>query len=119
MAKVTGRENSSVSIVYALKYKLSLMAAVGMTSLSLISPLVQANQAKVNISQQLLTTIEHDYGRRAQTRVVDWQRLMRDVLVRPKMVDNSKIEEANDFFNRIRWVSDMDHWGRKITGLLQ
>ena len=38
---------------------------------------------------------------------------MRDVLVRPKMIDKTKIEEANDFFNRIRWVSDREHWGQE------
>jgi predicted transglutaminase-like cysteine proteinase len=61
-------------------------------------------------SQDLLNGVEQRYGSAARTRVVAWQQLMVDI-IDSKKDELAKIKQANDFFNRVKWVSDQQHWG--------
>jgi predicted transglutaminase-like cysteine proteinase len=61
-------------------------------------------------SQELLNGVESRYGSAARTRVVAWQQLMVDI-VDSSNDDLTKIKRANDFFNRVKWISDQEHWG--------
>ncbi len=64
----------------------------------------------VAFSQELLNGVEARYGSAARTRVVAWQQLMVDI-VESSNDDLTKIKRANDFFNRVKWISDQEHWG--------
>lgn len=61
-------------------------------------------------SASLLNAVEKRYGSDAKERVLAWQSLM-DSMENTDLADAVKIERANDFFNKVRWVSDQDHWG--------
>lgn len=82
-------------------------------SLVLLSASCSLAQAAVDISDSLLDSIDQRYGRDAHNRVVDWQRLMKGILAKPELQDQPKITNANDFFNRVKWISDQDHWGQE------
>ncbi|TQV78854.1 sulfate adenylyltransferase [Exilibacterium tricleocarpae] len=65
----------------------------------------------LELDERLLQRIEADYGIEARGRVADWQTLMVDTNARPQLADEQKMTSANDFFNRVAWVSDLEHWG--------
>ncbi len=88
---------------------------LGLLSLGLLS--VEAGAAPRAtaplIDQQLLEMVEKEYGRRARKRVETWQQLMADVGARVELAELEKVRSANNFFNRIDWVSDEKHWGQE------
>ncbi|WP_423895376.1 transglutaminase-like cysteine peptidase [Candidatus Pelagadaptatus aseana] len=57
--------------------------------------------------------IEARYGASARLRVERWQQLMSRINAAGNYTDRQKIEAANDFFNEVRWVSDMEHWKKE------
>lgn len=66
------------------------------------------------ITEPLLTRVESKYGSRARDRVADWKKLMvRNIDAARVVAEKKKLKSSNDFFNRIRWVSDQKHWGRE------
>lgn len=69
-----------------------------------------AASGSVAFSPALLNGVEKRYGSEARERVVAWQVLMDEMAVSNKS-DLVKIKQANDFFNRVKWVSDQRHWG--------
>jgi len=67
-----------------------------------------------NLSDSVLQKVEARYGARAKTRVADWKSLMLANKNSSKPVkERKKLDLSNDFFNRIKWISDQDHWGRE------
>ncbi|WP_428023494.1 transglutaminase-like cysteine peptidase [Arcobacter sp.] len=63
-----------------------------------------------NISQEKLNEFTAKYGEEAETRVLIWD----------KMVENAKskdilhkLKDVNDFFNKIKYSTDIQHWGKK------
>ncbi len=58
----------------------------------------------------LLTSVEAQYGPAARLRVERWQTLIADATVLSEL---EKLARVNDFFNRVRFVHDIDHWGDK------
>lgn len=61
-------------------------------------------------SQDLLDGVEQRYGTDARARVVAWQKLMVNI-AESNEGDLTNIKRANDFFNRVKWISDQEHWG--------
>lgn len=47
------------------------------------------------------------YGINAKKRLQDWDRLIKQNQNKP---ETEKLQIVNDFFNRIRYVSDLEHW---------
>ena len=61
----------------------------------------------LGITEQMLSMVATEYGRRARGRVIDWQNVV------DKHQDESELEKltaVNDFFNRNRFISDQQHW---------
>jgi predicted transglutaminase-like cysteine proteinase len=61
----------------------------------------------LEMNAQLISQVTKEYGRIAGQRVASWQRLMtssKEVSV------TQALELVNDFFNRIRFVEDSQHW---------
>jgi predicted transglutaminase-like cysteine proteinase len=61
------------------------------------------------ISERTLRRAEDQYGSSARKRLLAWQDLMRTEGAN----DLIKLEQANRFFNRIPFVSDITHWGKE------
>ncbi len=51
------------------------------------------------------------YGDDASNRIAEWQALLRRLGVNMSLVDAEKMFATNEFFNRVPWLSDMEHWG--------
>ncbi|MCV6613692.1 MAG: transglutaminase-like cysteine peptidase [Cellvibrionaceae bacterium] len=95
-----------------MKYRF-LFPIVGLCLSLIYTPLGQAQYLK-GINDQLLAKVERKYGSRARTRVADWRKLMsRNANTGKPVSEPKKLRSSNDFFNRIRWVSDQRHWGRE------
>jgi predicted transglutaminase-like cysteine proteinase len=57
-----------------------------------------------------LNSIRDEYGTEALARIADWQRM---IVSSDSLDEMQKLRETNAFFNRIRFVSDIDHWNRE------
>lgn len=62
------------------------------------------------LTEQLLKDVGARFGRAAKSRLLDWQNLMASS---KDESETEKLERVNDFFNRIRHISDEDHWGKR------
>ena len=63
---------------------------------------------KIAISDKLIVYVEKKYGASAKQRVVDWQKL---IDTNQSETVSNKLKLANDFFNQVKFVSDLEHWG--------
>jgi predicted transglutaminase-like cysteine proteinase len=64
----------------------------------------------LGITDEMLDMIAKEYGRRARSRIVDWQNVVRDHAADTEL---EKLQVVNRFFNRNRFISDSDHWKQK------
>ena len=69
-------------------------------------------------SDLLLQQVERLYGREASGRLVAWGDLMRQIQTRGEdpggeLSVSEKLERVNAFFNGLRFVSDLEHWGKE------
>ena len=62
------------------------------------------------MSQEVLNTVEKQYGELAKKRLLVWQELIRDD---DSLTDLVKMEKVNDFFNQLKFVSDILHWKKE------
>lgn len=60
------------------------------------------------LSPESAADIRRDYGEDALARIDAWQRMIRASAAMDEM---QKLQTTNDFFNRVRFTSDIDHWG--------
>ncbi len=69
-----------------------------------------ANIKLNNISQKTLTKIEKKYGKKAKKRVILWDKMLETA---KKQKTIKKLKTVNDFFNKIRYLSDKKAWKKK------
>jgi len=62
------------------------------------------------LSPEVLSTVEKQYGELAKKRLLTWQELIRDD---DSLTDLVKMEKVNDFFNQLKFVSDILHWKKE------
>ena len=60
------------------------------------------------LTNTYLNSAATKYGIGAKKRLKEWEKLLKNNLNRP---ETEKLQIVNDFFNRIRYVSDQEHWG--------
>jgi len=80
--------------------------------LTLLLAATTVTAGKGEFSPEFLAQIEQQYGSSAKQRVLDWQRLIES----GQSSHSSEwelIHTVNDFFNQVRFVSDMQHWQRE------
>lgn len=66
------------------------------------------------LTDPVLTKVEKKYGGKARLRVSNWRKLMSGVNASATPIkESSKLNQSNDFFNQIVWVSDKQHWGKE------
>jgi predicted transglutaminase-like cysteine proteinase len=69
--------------------------------------------ARLNISEQLLVSIEAQYNRFARKRVEGWRALVEDS-ANHKLSEKEKLELVNKFFNsNVLFLNDIDLWQKK------
>lgn len=61
------------------------------------------------LSDEVIRGFTETYGREASRRLMQWQRMLQTNLGTP---DEVKRNAANDYFNRIPWITDDEHWGQ-------
>lgn len=80
---------------------LSLLVGIGLQSLAQVETLIQ-------IGPVILEEIKQRFGTRAHNRVEQWEQLM---ATNKDKSTRAKLELVNNFFNRIRYKTDQEHWG--------
>lgn len=63
---------------------------------------------EVVLSERQLAAVEAKYGQPARKRLTSWVDL---IATNKQKSEQEKLNLANDFFNQLLFVSDMDHWG--------
>nr|WP_136250268.1 transglutaminase-like cysteine peptidase [Ningiella ruwaisensis] len=64
----------------------------------------------ISFSDKLYQSVERRYNTDAVKRVRDWQQLLGDAKSDPV---EDQLYKVNQFFNQIRFVDDIEHWGEK------
>lgn len=62
------------------------------------------------LSQKVLDYVADKYGSRARNRLLDWETLIK---TNKNKSEAAKLKMVNDFFNRMKFVSDQIHWGKE------
>jgi predicted transglutaminase-like cysteine proteinase len=62
------------------------------------------------LDDNTLQQYEEKYGGSAVERLRNWQTLIRSGDVKNKSVQD-KLQQVNDFFNQVRFIDDIRHWG--------
>ena len=71
--------------------------------------LLHATDVLPPLTESYLGSAAQKYGISAKTRLQEWGKLIRESRNR---TEAEKLRLVNDFFNRIHYVSDQEHWGK-------
>jgi len=66
-----------------------------------------AISGRAGLSKKALDYVADKYGSRARNRLLDWEALMEG---NKNKSEAAKLKIVNDFFNRMKFVSDIKHW---------
>lgn len=72
--------------------------------------LVAAATTAQDVSLRLLEYVRTEFGQEAYQRLTDWQQLQR---LPASASPLPRLQLVNSFFNRLRFVTDMQHWGEE------
>ena len=86
------------------KVKRSLLALL--TALVFLCFQAQAFDLDLNILKQ----VKERFGDAASERILAWQQIVRD---NQRLEQAEKLKLINDFFNQVRFISDLEHWQRE------
>ena len=74
----------------------------------LLTSIATGDSFKVTLSEAQYAAAEAKWGKASRKRLSDWV----DVIANNKQkTEQEKLNIANDFFNTLLFVSDLDHWG--------
>ncbi|MEO0443766.1 MAG: transglutaminase-like cysteine peptidase [Pseudomonadota bacterium] len=65
------------------------------------------------IPDRALDGVYQQYGNEARSRVSGWRDLLNQLAAQVPPADLEYIEAANDYFNQVQWLWDIDHWGQE------
>ena len=66
---------------------------------------------KLVLEPELLLEVEEQYGKDARERVANWGVLLQEDSLLDDSQNAQKLQRANAYFNQVRWLSDIEHWG--------
>ncbi|MBV0931961.1 transglutaminase-like cysteine peptidase [Marinobacterium weihaiense] len=76
-----------------------------------MASLVLADQTRpLRLSEQQISRYGQLYGEAAAKRLAAWQALLQDAANLP---EPQKLDAVNRFFNQVRFIDDIDHWGKE------
>jgi len=87
------------------KIKYSLFFLFCVLFLALIVPII--NGKNFHLDTELLNKAEQKYGKSARSRLTAWENL---IILDNSQTDLEKLEKVNQFFNKMEFVDDIDHW---------
>jgi len=76
----------------------------------LLAALVCFQAQAFDLDLNILKQIKERFGEAASERILSWQRIVRD---NQQLEVAEKLELINHFFNKIRFISDEEHWQRE------
>lgn len=85
--------------------------AVAVLCLSL--PVLAGAGFNLILEQAVMDRVEATYGSDARERVSKWAALVAEDKVLDISRNEVKLTRANDYFNQVRWLSDLEHWGEE------
>lgn len=65
------------------------------------------------LSERALARVHARYGEEARARVYEWRDLLNTLAGQISLADAQSIKAANDYFNQVEWLWDIDHWGQE------
>ena len=92
-----------VKYTHKIKYSLFFLSCV--LFLALIVPISKGKN--FHLDTELLNKAEQKYGKSARSRLTAWEDL---IISDNSQTDLEKLEKVNQFFNRMEFVEDIDHW---------
>lgn len=84
-----------------------LWPGLGILFFFLLACFVAATSEKFGLDEAVLAKAEQRYGPHARTRLLEWEKLIRD---NAGISDMEKLNRVNRFFNKYDFVSDAVHW---------
>ncbi|KAF0192175.1 MAG: hypothetical protein FD165_1243 [Gammaproteobacteria bacterium] len=96
-------------VAQSRRYTMTLLRVAGLLAMIAMQCLITAttNESWI-VDTNTLNQIGHEYGDDARKRVITWNTLLQEG---KDLADDKKIVLVNRFFNQLRFVSDMEHWG--------
>ncbi len=73
-----------------------------------------ANNDDFFIEKKTIDRVEKKYGKFAKARVNALVKLMNSL---KNAQEDEKLKKINNFFNQVRYQSDIETWGKRIIGL--
>lgn len=98
------------------KLKILFSSSKGAQRLGLASCfllLVLAAEWGLAFSEQVLEAVEKKYGSPARDRIDGWSKLIQQELHQFSDSEENTLARANDYFNQVQWLSDLEHWGQE------
>jgi len=97
----------SIVSKHSSKIEYPFLFLVFVSFLIAIVPII--NGQNFHLSPEFLDKAEKKYGNPARRRFVAWENL---IISDKSKTEREKLEEVNNFFNQIQYVSDIAHWGQ-------
>ncbi|WP_371871902.1 transglutaminase-like cysteine peptidase [Pontibacterium sinense] len=108
MAAVNTAKDHRRQLTYTGSLCLYLLLAVLAFSLSVAT--IGDGHKSVRLSKAYIEKLGREYGHRAKRRLRNWQRLLDNL---QNDSEAEKIRKVNDFFNKVRFVNDINHWKKE------
>lgn len=89
-----------------------ILRRISSISLSVLLLAAVSQAQDFGVSAALLNWVAGQWGEPARARVAAWPENMRAQLAAPG-TDLDRLVNANDFFNQVRWIEDLEHWGKE------
>lgn len=93
-----------------LKFTISRYTTVFSLFISLFS-IPSWSSSYIEISSKALSAVSTKYGPSGKQSVESWVRMLNKIALNPEFTEGTKVLLANDYFNRVEWKWDIDHWG--------
>lgn len=88
------------------------MIRIAVASVGLMAGAAWALDQNFGVTPSVLDWVQSKWGTEARARVASWPENMRASL-QNHATDEQKLTNANDFFNQVRWVADLEHWQKE------
>lgn len=89
------------------RYPIHLVLGLAVLSIVIVFALEAFTGGKFKLEEEILVKAEERYGPDARKRLLAWEKLIREDTSGTEL---QKLEKVNQFFNRLEFVSDYNHW---------
>ncbi|BBB29226.1 transglutaminase-like cysteine peptidase [Neptunomonas japonica] len=80
------------------------------TLVCLTTSMFALSEISIRLSNAYIHKLGDKYGAKAELRLQAWQNLIAEIVDMP---EKEKLRQVNDFFNQVRFLDDIKHWGKK------